>query len=523
MCPVVERVANRQAMDHVLHSDSAEKALLGSLMIEPRRFAEIAGRVDSTDFFVQRNRSIFQAIQKLVESESPADLVLVQNKLAEMGELERAGGAQRLASLVVGVPRAANIVHYSELIRKYSITRSALAANQHTREILLSGNGDLSGAREACAEELEILQGVDAECDGWSPCNLEAVSQPDAGTVDYLIEEIVPRGGTVVIGAEWKVAKTLAAMSLALAVATRDKVFGQFRVNGEPTVAFFQLEMPHAEDTRRYRRLAVGMRRCPDEVPALAKEMRLLHYSRPCLDLTTPAGQRRFQRTVLDSGATLVIVDSLTAAFAGADTNHPSVARKLFQSSFSSLTSKGIAIVILHHRRKGQHGAQPGNDKDSLMGSQQWGAAADRVYMLSRAGKRTESDEPGEFLVRMALAGSWTPGQSEYFLRVTDTQDEELGEGTKVEVVTEPQQIRRGGVTLKQSGAIELAKMVRASGRIGRKKAFESLKQEIGGSDRTHTDALKYAKKKQWVTTEPAEGTKFGEVDLVPGELIDDA
>ncbi len=157
------------------------------------------------------------------------------------------------------------------------------------------------------------------------------------------------------------------------------------------------------------------------------------------------------------------------------------------------------------------------------MGSQQWGAAADRVYMLSRAGKRSDGEEPGEFLVRMALAGSWTPGPSEYFLQVTDTQDEELGEGTKVEVVTEPQQIRRGGVTLKQSGAIELAKMVRASGRISRKKAFETLKQEIGGSDRTHKDSLKYAKKKKWVSTATAEGTSFGEVDLVPGELNDDA
>ena len=127
-----------------------------------------------------------------------------------------------------------------------------------------------------------------------------------------------------------------------------------------------------------------------------------------------------------------------------------------------------------------------------------------------------------EFLVRMSMPGSWTPGAEEHILRVADMETEEHGTGTLVEVLSEREQIQRGGVSLKMQCAIAFAKLVREHREIDRRAARQQVKQLKGAGDRTITDAQALAQEKRWIDTKPIVGSRTGEVLLVPGDLLSD-
>ncbi|MDZ4224468.1 MAG: replicative DNA helicase, partial [bacterium] len=75
------------------------------------------------DFYRESHRKIYQAMMELYQANEPSDLVTVTNILKSKGDLERAGGAAFLATLVDQTPTAAHIAHYAKIVREKSILR----------------------------------------------------------------------------------------------------------------------------------------------------------------------------------------------------------------------------------------------------------------------------------------------------------------------------------------------------------------------------------------------------------------
>jgi len=92
------------------HDFTAEKALLGSLLIDNRAFDEISDLgLKSDDFYHPQYGMIFEAMRDLHVGSEPFDLVTVSSKLNDLGRLERVGGQSALVSLAEDIPSAANI------------------------------------------------------------------------------------------------------------------------------------------------------------------------------------------------------------------------------------------------------------------------------------------------------------------------------------------------------------------------------------------------------------------------------
>ena len=105
------------------HSIEAEQSLLGGLLIENEALDKIADLVSPSDFYRQDHRLIYQHIIKLVEQNSPADIVTVAESLEKNAELVTAGGISYLGSLAQNTPTSANIRRYAEIVRERSIMR----------------------------------------------------------------------------------------------------------------------------------------------------------------------------------------------------------------------------------------------------------------------------------------------------------------------------------------------------------------------------------------------------------------
>ena len=244
----------------------------------------------------------------------------------------------------------------------------------------------------------------------------------------------------------------------------------------------------------------------------------LTWYNRPGITLNTEGGRARFHEAVRASGAELVLLDSILAAFPGEDLNDNPTVRALFSQSFGPLTSDGIAVQALHHKRKSPSGGKlRDDDRGAMLGAQDWGAAAGRIYALERLANDQKRPDT-TFRCRLSLVGSWTPEEAQdLIIQVGDTAEG----GTSVCVLEEDEQIRQGGVTAAQRAAVALARVVRVRRRVARKVAFAEVGEDLDVRDGTLKKALSYAKVKQWIEAESSDRGRNAQ-DLVPGPLLED-
>ena len=75
------------------HSLEAERALLGSILLDNASLNAIAGILSPNDLFTDSHRIIFRHIVALSDKAVGADAVTLVVELTRSGELEKAGGA----------------------------------------------------------------------------------------------------------------------------------------------------------------------------------------------------------------------------------------------------------------------------------------------------------------------------------------------------------------------------------------------------------------------------------------------
>ncbi len=105
------------------HSVEAEQAVLGGLMLDNRRFDEVAEIISAADFYRQDHRLIFGAAERLAGESEPLDVVTLAEFLERAGDIEDAGGLSYLAELAEKTPGAANIHAYAVIVRERSTLR----------------------------------------------------------------------------------------------------------------------------------------------------------------------------------------------------------------------------------------------------------------------------------------------------------------------------------------------------------------------------------------------------------------
>lgn len=101
----------------------AEQAVLGSVMIDNDAINRVVEFAEPEDFYRESHRKIFKAMLELSEKSEPIDLVTLTDHLKGKGELDAAGGTTYLSLLVDSIPTAANVAHYSKIVRQKSILR----------------------------------------------------------------------------------------------------------------------------------------------------------------------------------------------------------------------------------------------------------------------------------------------------------------------------------------------------------------------------------------------------------------
>ena len=112
----------------VPYNRDAEEALIGSILINQEAFLEVAAFLDADDFYLNRNKWIWEAFVHLNQTKMPYDLITVGKELADNGRLDDIGGTAYLVSLTNQVPSSLHAEAYGRIIQDNAIRRRLLGA-----------------------------------------------------------------------------------------------------------------------------------------------------------------------------------------------------------------------------------------------------------------------------------------------------------------------------------------------------------------------------------------------------------
>ena len=114
--------------------------MLGAILLDNR---ELIDNLALDDFFLENHRKIFLCLKTLKVNGKPTDdLLILVDALKESGEIENAGGAAYVASIVDGLPRVQNLKHYIGILKDKASHRNCLAALHQAMEVALGTNSN---------------------------------------------------------------------------------------------------------------------------------------------------------------------------------------------------------------------------------------------------------------------------------------------------------------------------------------------------------------------------------------------
>jgi replicative DNA helicase len=114
------------------HSEEAERAVLGALLLEPLRIAQVRTRLEPCDWYIDRHRVLYQAFLDVADAGSTPDVLTLQAHLQQARKFEEIGGMGYLATLDLDLPDLGRLDEYVDIVKERSVRRDLITDAQHT-------------------------------------------------------------------------------------------------------------------------------------------------------------------------------------------------------------------------------------------------------------------------------------------------------------------------------------------------------------------------------------------------------
>lgn len=110
------------------HSREAEEAVLGSVLINPECYYDLAPFLVPDDFYIVRNRWVWETFTRLHERREPVDFLTVCEDLEQQTHLTEVGGPAYIMALINQTPTSMHAIAYGRIVEDNSVRRRMLSA-----------------------------------------------------------------------------------------------------------------------------------------------------------------------------------------------------------------------------------------------------------------------------------------------------------------------------------------------------------------------------------------------------------
>ena len=243
------------AMDEALikrilpHSDEAERAVIGSMLMDGDAIVTASGIIGSDDFYQRQYGILFDVMTELYGEDKPVDLVTLQERLKNKDVPPELTSVEFISGILNDVPTSANVKHYAETVAEKALLRRMIKTNEEIANSCYLGKEPLDQILEDTEKKIfDLLQKKSS--DDFVPIQDVVLSVIDKielaakhkGTVtglatgfydlDYKTSGFQP-SDLILVAARPSMGKTAFVLNLAQYIAVKSKV----------TTAIFSLEM----------------------------------------------------------------------------------------------------------------------------------------------------------------------------------------------------------------------------------------------------------------------------------------
>jgi replicative DNA helicase len=394
----------------------AERALLGSIILDNGALNLAVGTVGRDDFFSESHRTVFSKMVDLSEKSRIIDLVTLSEEISKEGLLEKVGGAAYLAVLTDGVPvgNYSLVGEYCRIVKEKSLMRRLINASNNVIARCFEGVDEPEVLIDLAQSELFEIAGEKVRSGFF---RLQDIVKSSFGTLDVLFDRGQRVTGVetgfetldnmlsglqpselIVLAARPSLGKTALALNIAAYAAQKGRVVGVFSLEMSKESLLMRLLCSEARiDSHKLRTGFAGQQDWDKMTKALGRlaEAPLFIEDTPALSVLQIRAKAR--RLKAERGLDLLVVDYLQLV-----TGHGRFENRTQEVSFISRGLKGIAkelnIPVLALSQLSRAPEQHGAGRPELWHLRESGSIeqdADVVIFIYRE-RRRDDEEDGQ-------------------------------------------------------------------------------------------------------------------------------
>jgi hypothetical protein len=319
----------------------AERALLGSTLILPNLFVEMAATIKPEYFYVIRHRYIWESMRKLSEQGIQVDYLTLSNALQTSGLLKQVGGYEYLIQLVQETPTSMHADSYARIVKEKAYKRKLTELSRNLLQSAYSGNSLPEGIKQM--EDIFISLSAFSGNTERLVFSAEQLCSSNVGELIWVLKDWIMAGGINLIAGMPAAGKSFLALDLAIGMTTSGLAWDNQPVTKGKVLYQF---LDGSYRGMRSRVIKLCNARCIEPPTDL-----IFDFSP--LNLKATAEVLALRQRIKQLGISMVIFDVMAKFAPGADENSVAEISPLMNALREIANQMGTTFLLIHHLNKG--------------------------------------------------------------------------------------------------------------------------------------------------------------------------
>ena len=384
-----------------LYNREAEENLIGACLLDYAALQEVRMAISAKDFSTIEHSLIFSTILKVADEFGITCPVKVADELRKDGDLNRAGGTDKIYELQQKIVETKSAKWNAETVKSFSLRREivATASKISAQAKDYSFNvADITSELQQAIDDISV-----SNRQGLSIQTAKELSEQKFPPIKWVIPKLIPSGLTLLAGPP-KIGKSFFCWNLAFAVSMGGMALSEIDVEKKRNVLYLALDDDISLVQNRHKQMLYDQS-VPDNLH-IAEDIYPVKFN--------TAGLHVLEQIIDEKDIELIIVDTwkhVEPDINGRNKNSYDIDYEKLIPIRKFANHKNIAIILVTHLRKASDIDNPFNQIQGSTGIQagcdtilMLGRDADRQIILRTTGRKSVENE---FVMELRSDGLW--------------------------------------------------------------------------------------------------------------------
>ena len=146
------------------HSDEAERAVIGSMLMDADAVVTASEIITGDDFYQRQYGILFDVMTELNNEDKPVDLITLQERLKNKDVPPELTSVEFISGIINDVPTSANVKHYAQTVSEKALMRRLIKTNEEIASNCYLGKEPVNQILEETEKKIfDLLQKKSSE------------------------------------------------------------------------------------------------------------------------------------------------------------------------------------------------------------------------------------------------------------------------------------------------------------------------------------------------------------------------